>query len=183
MLTCICIEKKICAFIDYRKTFDSVNRIALWKKLIQQNINGKMLRVVHSMYNNAIARVRQNSKLSFFLTNVGVRQGENLSPILFSFFLNDLVDFISRGYDGLTDITNTVHLVFDNADAEVYFKLFLLLYADNTVVLAESKEQIQVVLNSIYFYCQTWRLEVNPSKTKVVNFQLKKGHKQAYFHL
>ena len=161
-------RKKFCAFIDYRKTFDSVNRIALWKKLIQQIINGKMLRVFHSMYNNAIASVRQNSKLSFFFTNVGVRQGENLSPILFSFFLNDLVDFISRGYDGLTDI---VHLAFDNADAEVYFKLFLLLYADNTVVLAESKEQIQVVLNSIYFYCQTLRLEVNPSKTKVVIFQ------------
>ena len=73
-------------------------------------------------------------------------------------------------YDGLTDITNTAHLVFDNDDAEVYFKLYLLLYADDTVVLAESKEQIQAALNSMYFYCQTWKLEVNPSKTKVVIF-------------
>ena len=80
-------KQLFCAFISYRKAFDSVNRIALWQKLIQQNINGKMLRVVHSMYNNTISRVRQNSKLSnYFFTNVGVRQGENLSPILFHFF-------------------------------------------------------------------------------------------------
>ena len=70
---------------------------------------------------------------------------------MFSLFLNDLVDFIARGYDGLTDITNTAHLVFDNNDAEVYFELYLLLYADDTVVLAESKEQLQAALNSMYF--------------------------------
>ena len=121
------------------------------------------------MYNNAKPCVRQNSKLSnYFFTNVDVRQGENLSPILFSIFLNDLVDFIARGYDGLTDIINTAHLVFDNDYAEVYFKLYLLLYADDTVVLAESKEQLQAALNSMYFYCHTWKLEVNPSKTKLI---------------
>ena len=41
-------------------------------------------------------------------------------PYCFLLFLNDLVDFIARGYDGLADITNTAHLVFDNDDAEVY---------------------------------------------------------------
>ena len=40
-----------CAFIDYRKAFDSVNRLALWQKLLQQNINGKMLKIIYSMYN------------------------------------------------------------------------------------------------------------------------------------
>ena len=123
------------------------------------------------MYDNTKSCVRQNSKLSnYFFTNVGVRQGENLSPILFSLFLNDLVEFIARGYDGLRDVTNAAHLVFDNDDVEVYFKLYLLLYADDTVILAESKEQLQAALNSMYLYCQTWKLEVNPSKTKVVIF-------------
>ena len=63
---------------------------------MQQNINGKMLRVIHSMYNIDKSCVRQNSRLSnYFFTNVGVRQGENITPILFSLFLNDLVDFIA----------------------------------------------------------------------------------------
>ena len=156
------------------------------QKLIQQNINGKMLRIIHSMYDNAKSCVRQNSKLSnYFFTNVGVRQGENLSPILFSLFLNDLVEFIARGYDGLSDDTNAAHLVFDNDDVEVYIKLYLLLYADDTVILAESKEQLQAALNSMYLYCQTWKLEVNPSKTKVVivgEFKLRIMQKHKKMH-
>ena len=134
------------------------------------------------MYNNAKSCVWQNSYLSeYFYSNVGVRQGENLSPILFAIFLNDLVEFISKGFDGLSDITEAVHLLCDNEDIEVYFKLYLLLYADETVILAESKEQLQTALNSMYLYCQTWKLEVNLSKTKVVIFSKKKVKEKPVF--
>ena len=68
--------------------------------------------------------------------------------------MNDLVEFISHGYDGLHDITGAIHLLCDNDDIEVYFKLYLLLYADDTVILAESKEQLQAALNSMYLYCR-----------------------------
>ena len=43
-----------CAFIDYRKAFDSVNRLAWWQKLLQQNVNGKMLKIIYSMYNTIV---------------------------------------------------------------------------------------------------------------------------------
>ena len=112
-----------------------------------------MFNVIYSMYNNAKSCVRQNGKLSnYFCSNVGGRQGENLPPILFSLFLNDLIEFISLGYDGLCDITGATHLLCDNDDIEVYFKLYLLLYADDTVILVESKEQLQAALNSMYLY-------------------------------
>ena len=63
----------------------------------------------------------------------------------------------------------------------MYFKLYLLLYADDTVLLAESKEQLQFALNSMYINCQTWKLEVNPSKTKVVIFSKKRSKKTLLF--
>ena len=52
----------------------------------------------------------------------------------------------------------------DNDDVKVYFKLYLVLYADDTDILAESQEQLQAALNSMYLYCQTWKIEVNPAK-------------------
>ena len=36
-----------------------------------------------------------------FVASCGVRQGKNLSPILFSIYLNDLLEFMSRCYSGL----------------------------------------------------------------------------------
>ena len=59
---------------------------------------------------------------------------------------------MSHGFDGLPDITEAIHLLCGNDDVEIYFKLYLLLYADDTVILAESREQLQAALNSMYLY-------------------------------
>ena len=88
--------------------------------------------------------------------------------------MNDLVEFIYYGFDGLSDIIKAIRLLCDNDDTEVYFKLYLLIYADVIVVLAESQEQLQAALNSMYLYCQTWNLEDNSTKTKVVIFTKRK---------
>ena len=52
----------------------------------------------------------------------------------------------------------------------VYFRLYLLLYADDTVILAKLAAELQASLNAMYLYCQTWKLQGNISKTKVVIF-------------
>jgi hypothetical protein len=41
---------------------------------------------------------------------------------------------------------------------------------DDTVILAESAAELQASLNAMYLYCQTWKLQVNIFKTKVVIF-------------
>ena len=55
------------------------------------------------MYQNAKSRVSFNSTLSDpFPCQVGVRQGENLSPLLFAIYLNDFNAFLNESYNGLT---------------------------------------------------------------------------------
>ena len=47
-------KKLYCAFIDYRKAFDSVDRILLWQKLLRTSVDGNMLIVIQNMYKNAL---------------------------------------------------------------------------------------------------------------------------------
>ena len=49
-------------------------------------------------------------------------------------------------------------------------KLFLLLYADDTVIFSETKEDMQHALLEFEEYCYNWKLQVNASKTKIVIF-------------
>ena len=52
----------------------------------------------------------------------------------------------------------------------IYLKLFVLLYADDTVLMSESKEDLQKILNKFGEYCNIWKLKVNVNKTKVMVF-------------
>ena len=137
-----------CVFVDYRKAFDSVRRVYLWQKLLKCTIDGKMFRIIKSMHSNAKSCVRQdNSCSNFFQSNVGVRQKEYLLPVLFDIFLNDLVEFMSHAYNGLVDMSTAARLL-DTDEVTVYFRLYLLLYADDTVILATSLIECYVFILS-----------------------------------
>ena len=49
-------------------------------------------------------------------------------------------------------------------------KLSILCYADDIVLLAESRKGLQQLLDTMHAYLRRWRLEVNMEKTKVVIF-------------
>ena len=51
-----------------------------------------------------------------------------------------------------------------------YFKLFLLMYADDIVLFSETDKGLQNGLNCMYDYCQKWKLSVN-TKNKGYDFQ------------
>lgn len=116
------------------------------------------------MYTSVKTRVKSycNSSSQYILSEsfecvLGVRQGECLSPFLFSMYLNDLEDeFLHKGLQGI-DIN--------------MFKLFLILYADDIVIFAESSEELQKSLDLLLEYCNRWKLVVNTNKTKIMIFR------------
>ena len=172
-----------CCFIDYQKAFDTINRSALWGKIIENGINGKKLRVVYNMYEAAKSYVKQQSTISgVFACNMGVRQGENLSPLLFALFLNDFEISLSRKYNGLTYI-NELSRILGTEDIDFFLNMYILLYADDTLVLAESPEEMQLALDEVGSYCNKWCLSINKTKTKVVIFSKGKVKKQHHFKI
>ena len=57
-----------------------------------------------------------------------------------------------------------------------------MLYADDTLLLAESANELQDALNALHAYCSKWGLRVNLDKTKVVVFSRGKVRKYKCFY-
>ena len=90
---------------------------------------------------------------NYFACNVGVRKGENLSPLLFVIYLNDFDSFVSRNYNGL-ELRAEVHSTLNEGEVGTFLKLYVLLYTDDTIVLAETLEDLQICLNNVFNYCK-----------------------------
>ncbi len=76
---------------------------------------------------------------------------------LFSMYLNDLEQEFSKS---------------GKVGVDLYMlKLFILMYADDIVLMSETAEGLQQGLNILQTYCMKWKLTVNTLKTKCMVFR------------
>ena len=110
--------------------------------------------------------------LIWMLWSLRWRQWRNwiLLPLLFAIYLHDLEQFLRDKYNGLnllSEIQNQNNLP---NEMENYIKLFVLMCADDTILLAESEEDLQDALSAMFNYCNKWKLQLYVKKTKIVVF-------------
>ncbi|XP_045446920.1 uncharacterized protein LOC123655128 [Melitaea cinxia] len=121
-------------FIDYTKAFDSLHFEAIWISLTQQGVNQKYVNLIKNIYTKCLAKVRLEREGTEFPVQKGVRQGDPLSPKLFSAVLESIfrnLDWESKGIKIDGELLN--HLRF----------------ADDIVVFAESATELESMLNEL----------------------------------
>ena len=95
-----------------------------------------MYSLIKSIYSNVKTCVRYNgSTANFFDVQNGLMQGEGLSPFLFSLYINDFENYL-------------IEHALENVELKE-LSLFLFLYADDTVLFAESKNALQNMLDKL----------------------------------
>lgn len=147
------------AFIDLQGAFDSINRALLWKKLLNWGIGQRLLFLLQQLHSHNNCQIRlpfTNTLSSSFPINKGVRQGCILAPLLFNLFLADLP----------SSLTPTPHSfpVINNKPTPI------LLYADDTVLLALTKSGLRELISKFQVYCHSNDLVINANKTKIMVF-------------
>ena len=112
-----------------------------------------MLNAIMSLYKYVSSCVRVNTfKTEWFNVHSGLRQGCILSPLLFNLYINDLAKYIKRL----------------NIGDE---KICILLYADDIVLLAETANDLQVLLDALHAWCCTNDMNINSMKSNIVHFR------------
>ena len=90
-----------------------------------------------------------------FQSDLGVYQGDVLSPISFDMYIDD----VTKCFDG-----KCAPPTVEDMD------LSCLLYADDIVLMSTTEEGLQQSVHKLSLYCNEWDLKVNVGKTKVVIF-------------
>jgi hypothetical protein len=80
-------------FVDFKKAYDSVRREVLYSILIEFGIPMKLVRLIKMYLNETCSKIHIGKDLSdSFPIQNGLKQGDALSPLLFSFTL----EYVSR---------------------------------------------------------------------------------------
>lgn len=140
-------------FIDFEKAFDRVEHTKLFQCLKSKNIDNYNMRLLVNLYYNQTAAVRvENETTGEIPIRRGVRQGCVLSPLLFNMYSENIFQ------EALYNRTEGVRM-----GGEVINNIR---YADDTAIMAESIEDLQLLLNRVYEASRRWGININTKKTK-----------------
>ena len=155
-------KKLYVAFIDFKKAFDLISYEKLWPILLKHGLGGKMYDAIQSMYRVVKARVRCGNGAGltdFFFCQKGLKQGEITIPLLFSLLINELsLDIMNNGKHGVQLHPDII-------------ELFIMLFADDVVLLSYTPVGLQYQLNLLARNADTLDLTVNLEKSNIVVFR------------
>ena len=138
-------------FIDYTKAFDCVHHNKLWKILQEIRTPDHLTCILRNLYAGQDATVRTgHGKTDWFQIGKGVHQGCILSPCLFNLYAEYIMQDAGLG----------------EAQAGIKFEgrnINNLRYADDTTLMAESKEELRSLLMRVNV-----GLKLNIQKTKIM---------------
>ena len=144
--------------LDYAKVFDCVDYNKLWKILQEMGIPDHLTCLLRNLYAGQEATVRiGHGATHWFQIGKGVHQGCMLSPCLFNLYSEYIIQN-ARLDEALP--SNGIKIAGRNINN---FR-----YADNTTLMAESKEELKRLLMKVKEESGKVGLKLNIQKTKIM---------------
>jgi hypothetical protein len=140
-------------FVDLTKVYDSIPILKLWEVLGESNINNTLIKALQNLYGNT-AQVKIGNKLSHpFSITKGLRQGCCISPTLFKIYIRKASEEFKSKCHGMGITLENI-------------TLYTLQFADDQVVLAGGKEDLEYMTRKLKETYEKWGRDMNLNKTK-----------------
>ena len=137
--------KEYLFFLDLKKAFDSIDRSLLIEKMIKKKVHTSLIRATRELYQGMSLKVGKEE----VTTNIGVVQGGVTSPLLFNFYIDEMVVAMNK------------------------FGTCLAL-ADDIIIHVKGDLQLNLMINALKKLCQDLKLTISLKKSAVMEIKKKK---------
>ena len=142
------------SLLDSSKAFDYLKYDILFNKLLKKNLCPLVIRMLFNIYSQSKYRILWNGSVSnYFNIQNGVKQGAVLSPILYTLYVEKLIEDVKMSKKGCF-IGNTCAAIF--------------IYADDVILLTPSRSAMQYLLNICNEFSIFTGILFNYSKCKII---------------
>uniref|UniRef100_A0A914VN53 Reverse transcriptase domain-containing protein n=1 Tax=Plectus sambesii TaxID=2011161 RepID=A0A914VN53_9BILA len=138
-------------FINFKKAFDFIEFNAVWTALQEQGVHADLIELLCNIYATANSAIRINEDRVQIDINRGVRQGDTISPKLFTACLEHVMQRLPWSKQGIK-INGR--------------RLSNLRFAEDIVLFAERPEELQRMATELKNAAREVGLEINVEKTK-----------------
>ena len=141
-------------FRKAKKCFTAGFHDLLFEILLKAGVADKEINIIKYIYLQQKATVRYENETSQEITiKRGVRQGCILSPCLFNIYTEYLIREALEDEKGInTNGQNITNII----------------YADDTIILAESEQQLQRMIDKLDATCEQYGMAMNAKKSKTM---------------
>ena len=144
--------------LDASKAFDLVDHSILFQQLLDRNTPGLLVHFLITWYSSQSCTVSWDGSVSTpFSVSNGVRQGGVLSPVLFTVYMDILLNMLK------------------DCGVGCYWDGVLvgaLGYADDIILLAPCPSALRLMLKTYESFASSFGLKFNASKTQLIRFSL-----------
>ncbi|XP_063961110.1 uncharacterized protein LOC129267838 [Lytechinus pictus] len=144
------------ALLDAEKAFDTVWHRGLFEKLKSSHLDPSIQDMLESMYHGIESKVFWKGAASNPIPiTQGVRQGGVMSPLLYTAFVDGLIKELRE-----KNLGSSIDGRFSG----------VVVLADDVALVANSPDELQLMLDATFNYAGLWHYKINPTKSAVIVF-------------
>ena len=138
------------------RAFDKIPHCGLFYKMLSTCISSTFVKILIYWNSRLRSAVLWNSGIGeCFPVSCGVRQGGALSPYLFAYYIDDLIDDVKRSVYGIYKGSAFLGCV---------------LYGDDIILLSGSCNGLQEMVDICANYGRQWDIKFNVTKSQCITF-------------